>query len=80
MPWSGLPVLQRTGETGVGSPGTWRKSVTGAPYRRLKDGNAVEKPTLSAHKLEAVGSKYHSHSFKLVFVMFVRIHVLHRND
>ncbi|KAH6945702.1 hypothetical protein HPB50_009681 [Hyalomma asiaticum] len=34
------------------------RSVTGALCRRfLKDGNAIEKPALSPHKLEAVGSR-----------------------
>lgn len=49
----------------------------GLCWRFLKDGNAVEKPALSPRKLVAVGSKYYSHSFRFVCVMFVRIYVLH---
>lgn len=56
MPSPGFPVLQKADITDVGSPGARRRSVTGAPCRCLKDGNAVEKPTLSPDKLEAVGS------------------------
>ncbi|XP_049528938.1 uncharacterized protein LOC125947726 [Dermacentor silvarum] len=53
VPLPGFPVLQRTGITDVGSPGARLRSVTGAPGRCLKDGNAAEKPTLRPDKLEA---------------------------
>ncbi|KAH7943602.1 hypothetical protein HPB52_009419 [Rhipicephalus sanguineus] len=40
-----------------GVPALRGRSVTGAPCRRyLKEGNAIEKPALSPHKLEAVGN------------------------